>query len=386
VTPQATATALPPIPVMKPWLGEDEQAAAAEAVASGWVAQGPRVEAFERAFAARIGSGHAVALSSCTAALHLALLVAGVGPGDDVVVPSLSFIATANAARYVGATPVFAEVDEATGNVTPATVEAALTPHARAVIAVDQAGMPCDVAGIRAVCDPRGIVVVEDAACAAGATVEGRAAGAAAALSTFSFHPRKVITTGEGGMAVVQDEAQAARVRRLREHAMSVSAAARHAGGAGVIEEYLEVGYNYRMTDVQAAIGLVQLAKLDAIVARRRELADRYRRMLADLPGVRVPVEPLGVRTNYQSFWVELAVGGAAERNAVLAAMQERGISCRRGIMAAHREPAYHGELAPALPVTDRLTERTVILPLYHEMSAAEQERVVDALRECTTR
>ncbi|HZQ57276.1 MAG TPA: DegT/DnrJ/EryC1/StrS family aminotransferase [Acidimicrobiales bacterium] len=371
---------------MKPWLGEDEQAAAAEAVASGWVAQGPRVEAFERAFAARIGSGHAVALSSCTAALHLALLVAGVGPGDDVVVPSLSFIATANAARYVGATPVFAEVDEATGNVTPATVEAALTPHARAVIAVDQAGMPCDVAGIRAVCDPRGIVVVEDAACAAGATVEGRAAGAAAALSTFSFHPRKVITTGEGGMAVVQDEAQAARVRRLREHAMSVSAAARHAGGAGVIEEYLEVGYNYRMTDVQAAIGLVQLAKLDAIVARRRELADRYRRMLADLPGVRVPVEPLGVRTNYQSFWVELAVGGAAERNAVLAAMQERGISCRRGIMAAHREPAYHGELAPALPVTDRLTERTVILPLYHEMSAAEQERVVDALRECTTR
>jgi perosamine synthetase len=380
-----TVQAVTPIPVMKPWLGDEEQAAAARAVASGWVAQGPRVEEFERAFASRIGRPWAVALSSCTAALHLALLVAGVGPGDEVVVPSLSFIATANVARQVGATPVFADVDAATGNVTPATVAAALTPRVRAVIAVDQAGMPCDITSIRELCEPLGLVVVEDAACAVGSTRWGRPVGADAVLSTFSFHPRKVITTGEGGMAVLADEEQAARMRRLREHGMSVSAAERHARGGAVIERYLEVGFNYRMTDVQAAIGMVQLGRLDAIVARRRELAERYREVLAGIPGVRLPVEPAGARTNYQSFWVELTAGCASDRNAVLAAMQEQGISCRRGIMAAHLEPAYRAADVRSLPVTERLTARTIILPLYHTMTDEEQDRVVRALAECAS-
>jgi len=374
------------IPVMKPWFGEEEQAAVADAVASGWVAQGPRVEAFERAFAARFGTAEAIALSSCTAALHLALLVAGAGPGDHVIVPSLSFIATANAARYVGATPVFADVEAATGNVTAETVSMVLTPQTRAVIAVDQAGMPCDVRTLRALCDPRGIVVIEDAACAVGSTFDGRPAGADADLATFSFHPRKVITTGEGGMVLVRDAVAAARMRRLREHAMSVSATERHARGAAVIEQYLEVGYNYRMTDVQAAIGLVQLGRLDSIVGRRRELAERYRRLLAPVPGARLPVEPPAARTNYQSFWVELPVRDAGERNAVLDAMQRQGISCRRGIMAAHLEPAYRDGPETSLPVTERLTERTVILPLFHEMTDEDQDRVVSALRDSLVR
>ena len=226
------------IPVMKPWLGKEEADAAAEAVASGWVAQGPRVAEFEEAFAAAIGTPHAVAVSSCTAALHLALIVAGIGPGDEVIVPSLSFIATANAVRYVGAQPVFADVDLATQNLIPATVEPHLTGRTRAVILVDQAGVPADLDAMRALCDPLQVTVVEDAACAAGSTYRGRPVGADAALAAFSFHPRKLITTGEGGMLTTSDESIAARLRRLREHGMDVSAADRHRSRQPVIEHY----------------------------------------------------------------------------------------------------------------------------------------------------
>ena len=252
------------IPVMRPWLGPEEAAAAAAAVTSGWVAQGPRVAEFEEAFAAAVGAGHAVAVSSCTTALHLALVVTSVGPGDEVVVPSLSFIATANAVRYVGAQPVFADVDLNTQNLTPATVAPHLTDRTRAVILVDQAGVPADLDGMRALCEPRGITVIEDAACAAGSVYRGRPVGAGAEIAAFSFHPRKLLTTGEGGMLVTPDAEVATRLRRLREHGMDVSAAQRHASRQPVIEHYLETGFNYRMTDVQAAIGLVQLGKLDA--------------------------------------------------------------------------------------------------------------------------
>ncbi len=216
------------IPVMRPWLGEEEAAAAAAAVSSGWIAQGPRVREFEEAFAAAIGVNHAVAVSSCTAALHLALTSAGIGAGDEVIVPSLSFIATANAARYVGAQPVFADVDLATQNLTPSTVEQSITSKTRAVILVDQAGIPGDLAGMQALCEPRGIIVIEDAACAAGSTYLGRPVGASATLAMYSFHPRKLLTTGEGGMLVTPHGDVASRLRRLREHGMDISAVERH--------------------------------------------------------------------------------------------------------------------------------------------------------------
>ncbi|SHF74049.1 DegT/DnrJ/EryC1/StrS family aminotransferase [Geodermatophilus nigrescens] len=375
------APALPVIPVMKPWLGEEEAAAAAEAVASGWVAQGPRVRAFEEAFARRVGAAEAVAVSNCTTALHLALHLLGVGPGDDVVVPSFSFIATANAVRHVGAQPVFADVDLVTGNLTPGTVEAALTPRTRAVVVVHQAGVPADTAALGALLEPRGIPVVEDAACAIGSTLFGRPVGAGAQLAAFSFHPRKLVTTGEGGMLVTPSADVAARARRLREHGMSVSAADRHASGSVAPEQYLEPGFNFRMTDVQAAIGLVQLTRLDAMVARRRELAARYRALLADLPGLRLVDDPSWGTTNVQSCWLLLPEDAPVGRDAVLARMSAAGVSGRRGIMAAHLEPAYADRPRVSLPATERLTADSLVLPLFHQMTEGEQDRVVDALR-----
>lgn len=371
------------IPVMLPWLGEEEAEAAAEAVRSGWVAQGPRVAEFERAFAAHLGVPHAVAVSSCTTALHLALLVAGVGPGDEVVVPSLSFIATANSAGYLGATPVFADVDEATGNLTAASVEPLLTGRTKAVIAVDQGGVPVDLDALRALAAPRGITVVEDAACGAGSLLRGRPAGSTAELAAYSFHPRKLLTTGEGGMVTCQDGELAARLRRLREHGMSVSAADRHAatGGASLLETYDEIGFNYRMTDIQAAVGLVQLRKLPAMVARRRELADRYRTLLAaDAPGARLVADPPHGTGNYQSCWL-LLPDGAPDRTELLARLAADGVSARRGIMAAHLEAPYKGAARVPLPATELLTARSIVLPLYHTLTEDQQDRVLAALR-----
>ncbi|WP_235215221.1 DegT/DnrJ/EryC1/StrS family aminotransferase [Phaeacidiphilus oryzae] len=369
------------IPVMKPWLGEEEAAAAAEAVASGWVAQGPRVAEFERAFAARVGAAHGIAVSSCTAALHLGLVALGIGPGDEVVVPSLSFIATANVVRYVGARPVFAEVEAATGNLTAETAEAVRTARTRAVILVHQGGVPADAEALRAYCARHGLLLLEDAACAAGSTLRGRPVGAGAALAAWSFHPRKLLTTGEGGMLTTDDPACAERLRRLREHGMDVSAAQRHLSRTPVLERYTELGFNYRMTDIQAAVGLVQLAKLDAMVARRRELAAGYRERLRALPGLVAIDDPPYGESNFQSYWVLPEEGRPGGRDRLLAALAEAGISARRGIMAAHLEPAYAGHPSVPLPVTERITRDSLILPLFHTMTGEEQDRVVEVLR-----
>lgn len=364
------------IPVMRPLLGEEEAAAVAEVVRSGWVAQGPRVAEFEKAFAASVGAAHGVAVSSCTTGLHLCLHLLGVGLGDEVVVPSFSFIATANAVRYCGATPVFADVLRSSGNLDPASVAAVLTPRTKAVMAVHQGGQPCDVDALRAVCGE--VPVIEDAACAAGSVLRERPVGTGALLAAWSFHPRKLLTTGEGGMVTTDDAEWAARLRRLREHGMSVSAADRHASGKVVLESYAETAFNYRMTDLQAAMGLVQLGRLPGMVARRRELVARYRELLAPLDVRPVADPPFGA-SNHQSFWVELPDGAPAVAD-VLAGLAAAGVSGRRGIMAAHREPAYAGHPHAPLPVTEHLTTRTLILPVHHELTEADQRRVVDAL------
>jgi perosamine synthetase len=367
---------------MVPWLGEAEAQAAADAVLSGWVAQGPRVAEFERAFAERVGAAHGIAVSSCTTALHLALVALDLGPGDEVVVPSLSFIATANAVRYVGAEPVFADVDAATGNLTPDTVEAVRTGRTKAVVLVHQGGVPADVDAVAKYAAEHGIAVVEDAACAIGATVNGRSVGDGSLIAAWSFHPRKVITTGEGGMVTTDNAEWADRLRRLREHGMNASAAQRHASDKPILESYLETGYNYRMTDIQAAVGLVQLAKLDQVVARRRSLAARYHELLDGVPGLSPVRDPHWGTGTYQSFWVLLDEAYPLTRDELLAALAEAGVSARRGIMAAHLEPAYAGHPAAPLPVTERLTRDSLILPLFHTMTEEQQDRVVAVIRQ----
>jgi dTDP-4-amino-4,6-dideoxygalactose transaminase len=369
------------INVMIPWLGAEEVAAVTEVLESGWVAQGPRVAAFEEAFAARMQAEHAIAVSNCTTGLHLALVVTGVGAGHDVVVPSFSFIATSNAPTYVGARPVFADVDPETGNLTADSVKSALTPQTKAVIVVDQGGVPVDLRAIRELCDPLGVVVIEDAACGAGSTYAGRPVGADAEIAAWSFHPRKIVTTGEGGMITTSRADWALRARRLREHAMSVSAADRHGSTLAPAEEYLEIGFNYRMTDLQAAVGIVQLGRLDDVVARRRELAARYQEELGDVRGLRSVADPAHGTSNFQSFWVEVGPDYPLSRDELLEHLAAQDISARRGIMAAHRQPAYAGVDHGPLPVTERLTDDTLILPLFHQMTQTEQDRVIRAVR-----
>ena len=378
-----------PIPVARPTLGEEEAAAARRAILSGWVVQGPEVEAFEKEFAALVGAPLAVACSSGTAALHLAMMALDLKPGDEVITVSSSFIATANAVRYVGATPVFVDVELETGNLDPDRLEAAITHRTRAILTVHQLGMPCDLGRILALAAKHHLPVVEDAACAIGSEISldhglwepiGRPRGW---LATFSFHPRKVLTTGDGGMVTGSDPEVMARLARLRTHAMSLSTAERHGAAKVMFEQYPEVGYNYRLSDIQGAVGREQLKRLPGLVAARRRLAARYREGLAGHPHLTLPREPDFARSNWQSFWIILQDSSPLSQVELMQALLGRGIHTRRGVMCAHREPAYRDlPLRHPLPVSELLQDRSIILPLYPELTEADQDRVIAALRE----
>jgi dTDP-4-amino-4,6-dideoxygalactose transaminase len=377
------------IPVARPTLGEEEAAAARRAILSGWVVQGPEVEAFEKEFAALMGAPGAVACSSGTAALHLALLALDLQPGDEVITVSSSFIATANAVRYMGAIPVFVDVELETGNINPDLIEPAVTRRTRAILAVHQLGMPCDLGRILAIAQRHKLPVVEDAACAIGSGIRlaggdwepiGRPRGR---LATFSFHPRKVITTGDGGMVTGGDPEIMARLARLRTHAMSLSTAERHGSSKVRFEQYLEVGYNYRLSDIQGAMGREQLKRLPGLVAARRRLAARYREALAGHPHLTLPREPDFARSNWQSFWIILPDDAPLSQLELMQTLLARGIHTRRGVMCAHREPAYRDlPLRAPLPVSELLQDRSVILPLYPDLTEADQDRVIAALAE----
>ncbi len=377
------------IPVARPTLGEEEAAAARRAILSGWVVQGPEVEAFEKEFAALVGAPLAVACSSGTAALHLALLALDLKPGDEVITVSSSFIATANAVRYVGATPVFVDVELLTGNLNPDLLEAAMTPRTRAVLAVHQLGLPCDLERILASARRHNLPVIEDAACAIGSEIRlaggdwepiGRPRGL---LATFSFHPRKVITTGDGGLVTGRDPEIMARLARLRTHAMSLSTAERHGSAKVRFEQYPEVGYNYRLSDIQGAVGREQLKRLPGLVAARRRLAARYRDELSGQPHLILPQEPDFARANWQSFWIILKDDAPLSQVELMQALLARGIHTRRGVMCAHREPAYRDlPLRQPLPVSERIEDRGVVLPLYPGLGEADQGRVIASLAE----
>ena len=364
----------------------------AEVIASGWVTQGPRVEEFERVFAEYVGAKHAIAMTSCTTGLHAALLAYDIGEGDEVIVPSMSFIASANVIRHANATPVFAEVDRRTFNLDPNVLEDAITPRTKAIMPVHQIGMPADLAAILEIARRRRLVVIEDAACATGSEilwngVWERIGKPHGEIAAFSFHPRKLITTGEGGMLTTNDDQIAERLRRLRHHGMSVSDRARHGASKMVLEEYVEVAYNYRMTDMQGAMGLAQMEKLPTILAKRRELAANYSAALAGIEAYEPPYEPPYTRSNFQSYAVGLTTDAPISRNDLMDALLERGISTRRGIMTSHREPAYADARRDVkLPITERASDQTLLLPMYTQMTDAEQRYVIDALIELGTK
>jgi perosamine synthetase len=367
------------IPFSRPYLTGDEGAAVAAVIASGWVSQGPRVRDFEAAFAARVGSADAVATTNCTTALQLALYVSGIGAGDEVIVPSLSFIATANSVWQNGGTPVFADVDPLTYNIDPAAAERAITSRTKAIMPVHQLGLPADMDPLMELAGAYGLTVVEDAACAIGARHRSRPIGSLGPLACFSLHPRKVITTGEGGMIAVQDPEVAARLRQLRQHAMDVSDLARHGARDVVLEAYPERGWNARMTDMQAALGLCQLELLDEILIERRRLAERYTAALDRIPYLQTPHEPEYAERTWQSYAVRLAPDAPVARTELMRRMLLDGVPTRRGVMAIHREQAYSGSGA-TLPHTDAATRDSMMLPLFAGLSDEQQDHVIECL------
>jgi dTDP-4-amino-4,6-dideoxygalactose transaminase len=367
------------VPFARPCLTGTEGAAVAEVIASGWVSQGPRVREFEQAFAARVGAPEAVATSNCTTALHLALFASGVGPGDEVIVPSLSFIATANSVWHCGATPVFADIDPRTYNLDPAAAERAITSRTKAIMPVHQVGLPADIDRFLDLGDRYGVTIVEDAACAIGATYKGRPIGSLGPMACFSLHPRKVITTGEGGMIAVHDSELAERLRRLRAHAMDVSDLARHNARDVVIESYPERGFNVRMTDMQAALGLCQLEILDDILARRRRLADRYTAAVDVIPGLEPPYDPPYAIRTWQSYCVRVTSRAAVGRTEMMRRLLADGIPTRRGVMAIHEEKAYDGATGP-LEHTEAAARDVLMLPLFPDLTDEQQDYVIERL------
>lgn len=372
------------IPITKPLIGPPEAEAASRVILSGWTTQGPEVAAFEHEFADYVGAPHACAVSSCTTALHLALLAAGVVPGDEVVTVSHSFIATANAIRYCGAAPVFVDIDPQTFNISPAKIEAAVTNRTRAVLCVHQMGMPCDVLGIVAIARRHGLVVIEDAACAAGSEIRidgrweriGKPHGD---IACFSFHPRKLISTGDGGMITTANAEWDRKLRLLRQHGMSVPDTVRHSSDRIIFESYPVFGYNYRLTDIQAAVGREQLKRLPGIVKTRRQHAEGYRELLKDVDGLIPPAEPAFARSNWQSYCVRLP--DHCNQLDVMQQMLEAGIATRRGIMCSHREAPYGAtQSAGPLHESEVAQDRCILLPLFSQMTAEDQQGVATTL------
>ena len=372
------------VPFAKPAMDEREASAARRVILSGWITQGPEVAAFEREFAEAVGAPHACAVSNCTTALHLALLAIGVKTGDEVITVSHSYIATGNCIRYCGAKPVFVEIEPDTFNIDPKRIAVAITPKTRAILCVHQMGLPCDLKSILEIAKAHALPVIEDAACAIGSEIlwngQWEKIGKPHAdIACFSFHPRKVLTTGDGGMLTTANAKWDQEFRLRRQHGMSVPDSVRHGSREVIFETYPLLGYNYRMTDIQAAVGREQLKRLPDFVRQRRRLGARYRELLDGNSGLMTAHEPSWARTNWQSYCVRLPKN--CEQKQVMQTLLDAGIATRRGVMCAHREPHYEEIYGKqSLPLSEEATDHSIILPMYPEMTDDDQTYVAENL------
>ncbi len=372
------------IPLTKPYFSKDEEDAVIKTLRSGWVTQGPKVEEFENLVAKYTGAKYASAVSSATTGLFLSLYALGVDPGDEVIVPSFTFIACANVIVHLGGQPVFVDIDSETYNLSPALVEKKVTKKTKAIIAVDQIGLPCNIKEILKIARRNNIHIVEDAACAIGSKVNGKMVGSLGHLTVFSFHPRKSITTGDGGVIVTNNKSLDKKLKMLRQHGMSVSDVKRHKSNKVIKESYRFVGFNFRMTDLQAAVGVEQMKKLPEILKKRRLLAERYTNAFKNKKNIITPFVPKGFVHNYQSYMIRLNT-----KKVSVAALRQRllnlGVNTRFGIMASHLEPAYTKMMGKiSLPETEKATRQTLILPLYYHMTKEQQEFVIDEILKAT--
>jgi len=368
------------IPIAKPYMTAEEAQAAYDTILSGWITQGPKVQEFEEKFAAYTGAKYAIAVSNCTTALHLALIVAGIKPGDEVICPSMSYIATANSIKYVGAVPVFAEINPKDFNICPIDTEKRITSNTKAILIVHQIGMPANIDAFKALCEKYDLELIEDAACAAGSSYKGKKIGGHSDLVCFSFHPRKVISTGDGGMITTNNEIYYNRIKLLRQHGMSVNDRVRHESRSVIFEDHIEVGYNYRMTDIQAAVGIHQLAKLDWLVEERRKISTYYLDRLRMVDWIKLPSELEHCRSNFQSFCVTLKVNAPISRNDLMQKFLDEGIVTRRGVMTIHRETAYKNSGKYNLPMSEKVHDSTIILPLWVGLAEEDLEKIVSVL------
>ncbi|MGL4599492.1 MAG: DegT/DnrJ/EryC1/StrS family aminotransferase [Bacteroidia bacterium] len=372
------------IQISTPDLGEEEWQAVREPLFSGWVTQGPKVKEFETLFAQRHNVKHALAVSNCTTALHLALLACGVREGDEVLVPAFTWVSTANAVLYCNATPIFVDVDPITFNIAPEKIAAALTSKTKAIIPVHLFGLCADIDEIKRIAPH--LKIVEDGACAAGAGLHNRPAGSLGDLGCFSFHPRKSVTTGEGGMITTNDDALAAEVDRLRNHGASVSEEQRHKGPRPyILPEFEVVGYNYRMTDLQGAVGVVQLKKLDRYIDERQRRAEWYAEQLKSIPWLRTPVVADGYKHGWQSFVTFVDESKAPmKRNDIMEYLQQRGISTRPGTHAVHMLQYYaqRYQIKPSdFPGAQAANDFSMAIPLHNRMNDDDYTYIVNALR-----
>ncbi|MEZ0372568.1 MAG: DegT/DnrJ/EryC1/StrS family aminotransferase [Candidatus Sericytochromatia bacterium] len=373
------------IQISQPDTGEAEWLALREPVFSGWLTQGPKVAAFEKAFASQFGLSHALASSNCTTGLHLILAALGIGPGDEVIVPAFTWVASANVVLYCGATPVFVDVDPDSYNLDPRDLARRITPRTKAIMPVHLFGLCADMDAISAVAGE--LPLIEDAACAVGARYKGVYAGGLGLAAAFSFHPRKTLTTGEGGMVTTAAAELADTIAKLRNHGASVSEEQRHLGPRPyLLPDFNLLGFNYRLTDMQGAVGLVQLEKFPRMLAQRQAWAEYYLRELADLPWLQLPRIPDGCEHAWQAFVCrvdEQKLGRS--RNQLMEALQAEGISTRPGTHAVHMLGYYRDRFGISpddFPVARDCDRQTMALPLHNRMEAADYAYIVSKLKQ----